>query len=122
MFYLHASASEGGGRYNKTKKKAEGWWEIRGKRLEEQPDLKVRRRLRSSGDQVSHPNTSSLTEMSSSFTGPGLISARVGKQLGHAEEVSSAPTVPPGRSIMGHNTNSANEPTELPPSSHVSKY
>lgn len=35
------------------KKKVEGWWELRGKRLEEQRELKVRRHLRSSGDQVS---------------------------------------------------------------------
>lgn len=43
------------------KKKVEGWWELRGKRLEEQREVKVRRHLRSSGDQVSR-NTNSLSK------------------------------------------------------------
>lgn len=124
--FIFMPALEGGGGYKKTKKKVEGWWEIRGKRLEEQQDLKVRRHLQSSGDQVSHNFTPTPAHRqqcpSPALQGLGLISASVGKQLGHTEEVSSAPTVPPGQSIMGHNPNSANKQTELPPSSHVSKY
>lgn len=42
---------------------------------------------------------------------PGLISASVGSQLGHTEEVTSAPTVPPVRSIKGHNHPGRIQPT-----------
>lgn len=51
--FIFMTASGGGGRYKKMKKKVEGWWEIRAKRLEEQQDLKVRQHLQSSGDGVS---------------------------------------------------------------------
>lgn len=53
---------------------------------------------------------------------PGLISASVGKQLGHTE--GSFICVPPASEHQGSQrsgANSANEQTELSPSSHVSK-
>lgn len=51
--FIFMTASGGGGRYKKMKKKVEGWWEVRAKRLIEQQDLKVRQHLQSSGDGVS---------------------------------------------------------------------
>lgn len=88
--FLFMPASEGGGRYKKTKNKVEGWWEIWGKRLEEQQDLKVRRHPQSSRDQVSRKFTPTPAHHqqcpSPALRGLGLISASVGKQLGHKEQ------------------------------------